>query len=81
VNETGFLFRVGGNFYKTAMVIIGFLIAFYIVVDFRLWGMEWTEYFLRLGSLEEVIFVSLVVAGVGIVVLALLKWFLRLELR
>ena len=77
----GFVRRLGGNFYKTLMVILGFLIAFYVVIEFRLWGMEWTEYFLRLGSLEEVIFVSLVVAGVGIVVIALLKWFLRLELR
>lgn len=77
----GVWFRIGRNFYKTAMVIIGFAIAFYIVIEFRIWGMEWTEHFLRLGSLEEVIFVSLVGMAVGMVVLALLKWFLRLELR
>ncbi len=77
----GFVFRFGGNFYKTAMLIIGFIIAFYAIIAFRLWGMDWTGYFLKFGSLEEVVFISLVVAGVGIVVSALLKWFVRLELR
>ena len=77
----GFFFRFGGNFYKTAMVIIGFTIGFYVIIEFRLWSMEWTEYFLKFGSLEEVVFVSLVVMAIGIVVPALLKWFLRLELR
>ena len=77
----GFVFRFGKNFYKTAIIIFGFLLAFYIIIEFRLWGMEWTEHFLRFGSLEEVIFISLVVMAIGIIVPALLKWFVRLELR
>jgi len=81
VNEMAFWLKFSGNFYKTIMVIIGFFIAFYFVIEFRLWGMDWTEYFLRLGRIEEVVFVSLIVAGVGIVIVGLLKWFLRLELR
>ncbi len=71
--------KTGINLYKTVMIIIGFALAIYVITEFRLWSMAWTDVFIRLWRLEEIIFVSLVVVGVTIVITWLLKWFIRLE--
>jgi len=75
----GFVARTSGNFYKILVTLAGLLLVFYILIEFRLWSMEWTEYFLKRGSWGEIIFISLIIAGISMVVLWLFKWHIRLQ--
>lgn len=74
-----FLGHAGNNFFKIAVSLIGLIVVFYILIEFRLWSADWTGYFLKRGGFEEIIFVSLIVAGVSIVVLKLYSWHLRIQ--
>ena len=69
--------HVTGNFFKILITLGGLALVFYILIEFRIWSMDWTEYFLRRGAWEEIIFVSLVVAAISLVVLKLFGWHLR----
>jgi len=75
----GFWARIAGRFFKIALSLAALLLVFYILIDFRIWSMDWTGYFLKRGQFGEIIFVSLVVAGVSMVVLALFKWHIRIQ--
>jgi len=74
-----FVGRLGNNFFKIAVSLVGLLILFYILIEFRLWSMEWTDYFLKRGSFEEIIFVSALVFIVSTVVLKLYQWHIRMQ--
>lgn len=76
-----FLNNVFSNLYKILLIILGLVIVFYVLIAFRLWSMEWTDYFLKRGQWEEIIFVSLIIAGISLVVLKLFRWYVRLETR
>ena len=76
-----FVSRTSGNFFKILVTLAGLAVVFYILIEFRLWSMDWTDYFLKRARFEEIIFVSLIVAGISIVVLWLFKWHLRLQTR
>ena len=67
------------NFFKIAVSLAGLAIVFYVLIEFRLWSMGWTDYFIKRGGWEEIIFVSLIVAGITTVVLKLFGWHLRLQ--
>ncbi len=74
-----FLAHVVGNFFKIAVTLIGLAIVFYVLIEFRLWSMDWTAYFLKTGSWEQLIFISLIIAGISLVVLKLFGWHLRMQ--
>lgn len=76
-----FVSRTTGNLFKILATLGGLAIVFYILIEFRIWSMDWTDYFLKRGSFEEIIFVSLVVMGISIVILWLFKWYLRAQMR
>ena len=76
-----FVSRTSGNFFKILVTLVGLAVVFYILIEFRLWSMDWTEYLLKRARFEEIIFVSLIVAGISTVVLWLFKWHLRLQTR
>ena len=71
--------RTGGRLYKIAISLAGLAILFYVLIDFRLWSMDWTEYLLRRGRLEEIIFVSAVVFIVSTIVIKLFQWHIRMQ--
>ena len=76
-----FVSRTSGNLIKILMTLGGLILVFYVLIEFRLWSGDWTGYFLKRGAFEEIIFVSLIVAGISTVVLWLFKWHLRLQRR
>ncbi len=76
-----FLRNVALNFWKIVLFLAALAIVFYVLIEFRLWSMEWTEYFLKVGKWEEIVFISLVIAAVSIVVLKLFQWHVRLQSR
>jgi len=77
----GFLRHSARNFYKIGLTLIALGIVFYVLIEFRLWSMEWTEYFTKVGKLEEIIFISLIVAGASLIVLKAFHVFLSLQSR
>ncbi len=76
-----FVSKTSGNFFKILITIAGLALVFYVLIEFRLWSAGWTDYFLKRGGFEKIIFVSLIVAGISTVVLWLFKWHLRLQAR
>ncbi len=78
---SNFVSRTTGNLVKILITLGGLILVFYVLIEFRLWSGNWTGYFLKRGAFEEIIFVSLIVAGISIVVLWLFKWHLRLQAR
>ena len=76
-----FVSKTSGNFFKILITLAGLALVFYILIEFRLWSMNWTDYLLKRARFEEIIFVSLIVAGISTVVLGLFKWHLRLQAR
>lgn len=78
---SSFVSRTTGNLVKILITLGGLILVFYVLIEFRLWSGDWTGYFLKRGAFEEIIFVSLIVAGISTVVLWLFKWHLRLQTR
>jgi len=78
-DKMAFVSRIGKNFYKILLSLTGLAIVFYVLIEFRLWSMDWTEYFIKVGKWEEFIFVSLIVALVSLVVLKLYHWHIRAQ--
>ena len=78
---SSFVSRTTGNLVKILITLGGLILVFYILIEFRLWSMDWTDYFLKRGAFEEIIFISLIVAGISMVVLWLFKWHMRLQTR
>ena len=76
-----FVSRTSGNFFKILVTLTGLAVVFYILIEFRLWSMDWTDYLLKRARFEEIIFVSLIVAGISMIVLWLFKWHLRMQTR
>lgn len=79
VNEMGFIGNVAGNFFKILTTLGAIAVGFYVIMEFRLWSMDWTEYFIKVGRWEEIVFVTLVVMAISMVVLWLLKWHVRAQ--
>jgi hypothetical protein len=75
----GFFKKTGANFYKITVTLLAILFVIYILVEIRLWSMDWTEHFLKRAGWLEIIFVSLVVAGASMVLLKLLQLHLRMQ--
>ncbi len=75
----GLLTKVEINFYKMVVSLLGLLFVLYVLVEFRIWSMEWTEYFLKRAGWLEIIFISLVVAGISTVILKLFQWHIRMQ--
>jgi len=71
--------RTGGRLYKIAISLAGLAILLYILIDFRLWSMDWTDYLLKRGRLEEIIFVSVIVFLVSTIFIKLFQWHIRLQ--
>ena len=69
------------NFFRILLTLGALALVFYILIEFRIWSSDWTDYFLKRGSFEEIIFVSVVVAGISMVILWLFKWHLRAQMR
>ncbi len=78
---SSFVSRTTGNLVKILITLGGLILIFYVLIEFRLWSGDWTGYFLKRGAFEEIIFVSLIVAGISTVVLWLFKWHLRIQTR
>jgi hypothetical protein len=76
-----FVSRTAGNFFKLLVTLGALALVFYVLIEFRIWSGDWTGYFLKRGRFEEIIFVSLVVAGISTVLLWLFKWHLRAQTR
>ena len=72
-----FISQITNNFFKIVMSLIGLGVVFYVLIEFRLWSGEWTNYFIKVGRWEEIIFISLIVSAISIVVLKLYSWHLR----
>ena len=75
----GLVGSTGGRFYKIVISLVGLAVLFYILIDFRLWSMDWTDYLLKRGRLEEIIFVSAVVFIVSTILIKLFQWHIRLQ--
>jgi uncharacterized membrane protein YobD (UPF0266 family) len=71
--------RTSGRIYKIAISLAGLAILVYILIDFRVWSMDWTEYLLKRGRWEEIIFVSIVVFLISTIVIKLFQWHLRMQ--
>jgi len=67
------------NFYRILVSLLGLVVLFYILISFRIWSMDWTDYFIKVGRWEEIIFVSLIVAGISMVLIKLYQWHIRLQ--
>ena len=78
---SSFVSKTFGNLIKILITLSGLILVFYVLIEFRLWSGNWTGYFLRRGAFEEIIFVSLIVAGISTVVLWLFKWHLKIQGR
>ena len=78
---SSFVSRTTGNLVKILITLGGLILVFYVLIEFRLWSADWTGYFLKRGGYEEIIFVSLIIAGISTVVLWLFKWHLKLQTR
>jgi hypothetical protein len=76
-----FVKKTTGNLFKMLLTLGGLALVFYILIEFRLWSTDWTDYFMKHGRFEEIIFVSLIVAGISMVVLKLFSWHLRAQMR
>ena len=73
--------RASSNFFKMTVTLAGLAVLFYILIEFRLWSMEWTDYFLKRGNWEEIIFVSLIVFLISTVAIKLFQWHIRMQAR
>lgn len=71
--------RTGGRLFKITISLAGLAILLYVLIDFRLWSMDWTEYLLKRGRLEEIIFVSAVVFLVSTIFIKLFQWHIRIQ--
>lgn len=71
--------RTGGRFFKIVVSLAGLAVLVYILIDFRIWSMDWTDYLLKRGRIEEIIFVSIVVFLVSTVLIKLFQWHIRLQ--
>ena len=78
---SSFVSRTSGNLIKILITLGGLILVFYVLIEFKLWSMEWTGYLLKRARFEEWIFISLIVAGISTVVLWLFKWHLRIQAR
>lgn len=76
---SSFTSRTGSNLYKISITLAGLAFLIYILVEFRLWSMDWTGYFLKRGKWAEIIFVSIVVFLVSTVTIKLFQWHLRIQ--
>jgi len=76
-----FLKHVTSNFYKIAIILISIAIIIYVMVAFRIWNNDWTDYLLKRGRWEEAVFVGIILMGMGMVLTKLYQWFVRLEMR
>ena len=74
-----FASRATRNFYKILVSLIGLIIVFYILIEFRIWSGDWTTYFIKVGKWEEIIFISAIVAIISMLVLKLYGWHLRAQ--
>ena len=72
-----FASRTTGSFFRILMSLLGLTLVFYVLIEFRLWSTEWTNYFVKVGKWEEIIFISLIIAAITTVVLKLYGWHLR----
>lgn len=74
-----FFSRTTNNFFKIAISLIGLGLVFYVLIEFRIWSGDWTNYFIKVGRLEEIIFISLIVSAISIIVLKLYSWHLKMQ--
>lgn len=77
----GFVSRTTGNLFRILLTLGALALVFYIIIEFRIWSMDWTDYFLKRGRFEEIIFVILVAMAITMVIVWLLKWHLRAQGR
>jgi len=77
----GFAWNVSRNFFKMLITLGAIVLGLYVIMAFRFWDNDWTDYFFRTGRWEEIIFVSLVGTAVSTIVMWLLKWHVRAQGR
>lgn len=65
--------------WRILVFLVTLAIMIYVVVYFRVWGIEWSKWFLWHGNLWGWIFVSMVVTGICMVIVKLVQWQVRLE--
>ena len=73
--------KIAGSFWRTYLFIAIFLIVIYLLVTFREWQTDFSDWFLKTGNWSMLVFITLFGFLVWNIFVKLLQWEFRIQSR